>query len=78
MFGRMYKEIVAKMFAVSKAGVCKMYEQVSQGVQLWMRLLQLGVSLVSREEHRTHRQCEQHRDVTGSIERKSSQAQGPS
>ena len=29
------KKIFTKMFAVSKAGVCKMYEQVSQGVQLW-------------------------------------------
>jgi len=58
MFGGMYKEIVAKVFAVSKAGLCKMYEQVSQGVQLWLRLLQLGVSIVSGEDHRTHRKCE--------------------
>jgi len=78
MFGGMYKEIIAKMCTVLKAGVCKMYGQVSQGVQLWMRLLQLGVSIVSGEDHRTHRQCEQHRDVTGSIERKSSKIKGPS
>ena len=58
MFGGMYKEVFTKMFAVSKAGVCKMYEQVSQGVQLWLRLLQLGMSLVSGEDHRTHRKCE--------------------
>jgi len=57
MSGRMYKEIVAKVFAVSKAGVCKMYEQVSQGVQLWLRLLQLGMSLMSGEDHRPHREC---------------------
>ena len=42
MFGGMYKEVFTKMFAVSKAGVCKMYEQVSQGVQLWLRLLTVG------------------------------------
>jgi len=78
MSGGMYKEIIAKMCTVFKAGVCKMYGQVSQGVQLWMRLLQLGVPLVSGEKHRTHRQCEQHRDVTGSIERKSSKIKGPS
>ena len=47
------------MFAMSKAGVRKVYEQVSQGVQLCMCLLQLGVSLVSGEDHRTHRKCEQ-------------------
>ena len=58
MFGGMYKEIVAQMFAVFKTGVCKMYEQVSQGVQLWLRLLQLGMSLVSGEDHRTHRKRE--------------------
>ena len=58
MFGGKYKEIVAKMFAVPKAGVCKMYEQVSLGVQLWLRLRQLGVSLVSEVDHRTHRKCE--------------------
>ena len=54
MFGGMYKEVFTKMLAVPKAGVCKMYEQVSQGVQLWLRLLQLGMSLVSGEDHRTH------------------------
>ena len=57
MSGRMYKEIVAKVFAVSKTGLCKMYEQVSQGVQLWLRLLQLGVSIMSGEDHRPHREC---------------------
>jgi len=56
MFGGMYKEIVAKVFAVSKASLCKMYEQVSQGAQLWLRLLQLGMSLVSGEDHRPHRE----------------------
>ena len=58
MFGGMYKEVFTKVLAVSKASLCKMYEQVSQGVQLWLRLLQLGVSLVSGEDHRTHRKCE--------------------
>ena len=57
MSGRMYKEVFTKMLAVSKAGVCKMYEQVSQGVQLWLRLLQLGMSLMSGEDHRPHREC---------------------
>ena len=58
MSGRLYKEIIAKMFTVFKAGVCKMYGQVSQGVQLWMRLLQLGVSIVQGQNHRPYRQCE--------------------
>ena len=78
MFGGMYKEIFTSLLLLSKAGVCKVYEQISQGVQQWLRLFQLDVPLVSREEHRTHRQCEQHRDVTGSIERKSSKIKGPS
>ena len=59
MFGDMYQKVFAKMFTVSKAGVCKMCEQVSKGVQLWMCLLQLGVSLVSGEDHRTNRPREQ-------------------
>ena len=54
-----YQEIFAKVLAVSKAGVCKMYEQVSQGAQLWMCLLQLGVSLVQGEIHRIIRSREQ-------------------
>jgi hypothetical protein len=57
MFGGMYKEVFTKMFAVFKTGVCKMHEQVSEGVQLWLRLLQLGMSIVSGEDHRAHREC---------------------
>ena len=52
------KKSSPKCSQCQKAGVCKMYEQISQGVQLWLRLLQLGVSLVSRENHWTHRKCE--------------------
>ena len=78
MFGGMYKEVFTKMFAVSKAGLYKVYGQFSQGVQLWLRLLQLGVSLVQGQNHRPYRQCEQHCDVARFTERKSSQAQGPS
>ena len=55
MFGDMYKQIFSKMFAISKAGVCKMYEQIGKGVQLWLCLLQLGVSVMSGEGNRTHR-----------------------
>ena len=55
MFGDMYKQIFSKMFAISKAGVCKMYEQIGKGAQLWLCLLQLGVSVMSGEGNRTHR-----------------------
>ena len=58
MFGGMYQKVFTKVLAMSKASLCKMYEQVSQGVQLWLRLLQLGMSLVSGEDHRAHRKCE--------------------
>ena len=58
MFGRMYKEVFTKMLNMFKTGVCKMYEQVSQGVQLWMRLLQLGLSIVQGQNHRAYRKCE--------------------
>jgi len=78
MFGGMYQKVFTSLLLLSKAGVCKMYEQVSQGVLIWMRLLQLGLSIVQGQNHRPYRQCEQHRDVTGSIERKSMQTQGPS
>ena len=47
------------MLAMPRAGVCKMYEQVSTGLQLWLCLLQLGVSVLSGEDHRTHDQREQ-------------------
>ena len=57
MFGGMYQKVFTKVLAMSQAGVCKMYEQVSQGVQLWLRLLQLGMSLMSGEDHRPHREC---------------------
>ena len=59
MSGRLYKEIIAKMFTVFKAGVCKVYGQVSQGMQLWMRLFQLGLSLMSRENNRPYRPREE-------------------
>ena len=57
MSGRMYKEVFTQVFAVFQTGVCKVHEQVSQGVQLWLRLLQLGMSLVSGEDYRPHREC---------------------
>ena len=78
MVGRMYKEVFTKMLSMSQAGLYKMHEQVTQGLQLWLRLLQLGVSVVPGKNHRPYRQCEQHCDVTRFTERKSSQAQGPS
>ena len=53
------KKVISKMLAMSRAGVCKIYEQVSTGLQLWLCLLQLGVSVLSGEDHRTHHQREQ-------------------
>ena len=58
MFGTNYYKVFTKMFSMSQAGLYKMYERVSQGVQLWMRLLQLGVSLMSGENNRPDRTCE--------------------
>ena len=59
MFGSVHKEIVAKMLTVLEAGVCKMYGKVSQGMQLWVRLFQLGLSLMSRENNRPYRPREE-------------------
>ena len=58
MFGGMYQKIFTKMLSMFQTGVCKLYGQVSQGVQLWMQLLQLGLSLVQGQNHRAYRKCE--------------------
>jgi len=78
MFGGMYQKVFTSLLLLSKAGVCKVYEQASQGVQQWLLLFQLGLSIVQGQNHRPYRQCEQHRDVTGSTERKSSKIKGHS
>ena len=40
------KEVLSKMFAVLKKSMYAMCEQISEGLRLWVWLLQLGLSLL--------------------------------